>query len=209
MATNIKVRKTNFVDAGLTDQYFIDRGFTVLGTTVDGQMMQITLGEDLTDNEKNELERDLLNDIGGTVTTDVPTGGETETQAEQRYNRVIDRCARKRIRRGFEHPPASGDFYGLDVDSQARWIRYRLHRNNLVYPFRILEQDNRGGVNINDVAEMNAFFGDFHDAMFAIEDDTVETKRDVNTAVGQAASRTVAETYLNANCPALVDNLGP
>ena len=85
MSTNIKVRKTNFVDAEITDQYFIDRGFTVLGTTVDGQSMQITLGEDLTDNQKNELARDLLGDIGGTVTTDVPTGGETETQAEQRY----------------------------------------------------------------------------------------------------------------------------
>ena len=56
---------------------------------------------------------------------------------------------------------------------------------------------------------MNAFFDDFHDAMFAIEDDTVETKRDVNTAVGAAASRTIAETYLNAHCAALVDNLGP
>ena len=86
----------------------------------------------------------------------------------------------------------------------------RLQRNNLVYPFRILEQDNRGGIDIADVAGMNDFFDDFHAAMIVIEDETTQIKRDINTEPGAAGSRALAVTYLElpGNCPALVDQLG-
>ncbi len=209
MPTEIQVRNSNFVDAGLTDQFFADRGFTVTAKTVVEQRLQIVLAEELDNGEMNEIERDLINALL-LLEMDVSFGSETETQAERRYNRVIDRCQRKRIRRGFESPPASGDVFGLDVDSQARWLRLRLQRNNLVYPFRILEQDNRGGIDILDVGDMNAFFNDFHAAILLIEDETTQIKRDINTEPGAAGSRALAVTYLElpGNCPAIVNDLG-
>ena len=209
MATNISVRNSNYVDAGITDQFFIDRTFSVLGFTINGQNRQITLNEDLTDNEKDELQGDLF-DAFSFVVTDVSTGGESENKSKARYRRVIDRCTRKRIRRGFEHPSASGDVYALDSDSQSRWNRLRLHRNNLTYPFRILEQDGRGGVNINDVAEMNTFFDDFADQMDLIEGEDTQAKQNINTAANATDARAEAVTWLelSGHCPALVEDLG-
>jgi len=209
MATNIRVRKSNYADAEITDQFFIDRGFTVQGFTIDGAFRQITLNEDLTDAEKDEVNADLL-DAFDFVVTDVSTGGESELTAKARYRRVIDRCTRKRIRRGFEHPTAANDIYALDSDSQSRWNRLRLHRNNLTYPFRILEQDGRGGVNINDVAEMNTFFDDYADQMDLIESEDTTAKQNINTAADAADARTAAQDWLelSGHCPALVDDLG-
>lgn len=209
MTTKIQVRNSNYTDAELTDQFFTDRGYTVSSTTIVHQVRLITLDEVLNNAQMRELEDDLTS-ILLLLKFDVGFGNESENQAERRYNRVIDKCYRKRIKRGFEFPAASNDFFALNGDAQARWNRLRLQRNNLTYPFRILEQDNRGGIDIVDVAGMNAFYNGFHAAITTIEEETTQIKRDINTAAGKAASRALAVTYLElpGNCPALVDDLG-
>lgn len=209
MSTNIIVRNSNYQDAELTDQFFIDRGFTVIGFTVNGQMRQISLTEDLTDPEKDELEADLLTAFDFVV-TDVSDGGETQGNAKQRYKRIIDRCTRKRLRRGFEFPAASGDMYGMSIDDRAMYHRLWDKRADLTYPYRIVQQDNTGGVNLAGQAQMNNFFNAFHDQMTLIEQEGVDGKADVQTAANKAAARAAAVTWLElpGHCPALVNDLG-
>lgn len=209
MATKIKTRASNSTDAGIDGVYFNERGFTLIEQETRGGVTTWTLAEDLTDAEKDELGADLIARTT-LVDVDVSDAGESVQKAKARYRRVIDRCTRKRIRRGFDHPAASGDVYALDSDSQSRWIRLRVHRNNLTYPFRILEQDGRGGVNINDVAEMNAFFDDFADQMMLIETEQTTAHQSINTAADAAAARAEAVTWLElpGHCPALVNDLG-
>lgn len=209
MTTEIQVRNSNYQDAGLTDQYFIDRGFTVNLTQINGQIRRITLNEDLDDAAKNELQADLMNDLS-MIETDVSDGGETQGTAKQRYKRVIDRCTRKRIRRGFEFPAASGDIFPMNIEAQAMYHRLWDQRANLTYPYRIVQQDNTGGINVAGQAQMNNLFDAFHDQMTLIEQEGVDGKADVQTAANKAAARAAAVTWLElpSHCSALVNQLG-
>lgn len=209
MATEIQVRQSNWVDAGLTNQYFVDRGFTVNVTQINQQIRRITLNEDLDDATKNELQSDLMNDLS-MIVTDVSDGGETQGTAKQRYKRVLDRCTRKRLRRGFEFPAASGDIYAMNIEDRAMYHRLWDQRSNLTYPYRIVQQDNTGGINISGQAQMNNFFDAFHDQMTLIEQEGVTGKADVQTAANKAAARAAAVTWLElpSHCSALVNQLG-
>jgi len=210
MPTEIQVRNSNWQDAGFDQTYFTDRGFTVNSEQVTGTRRRFTLNEDLADEEKDELSADLFNDLL-LIETDVPQGGETQGTAKQRYKRVIDRCTRKRIRRGFEFPAASGDMYPLAIDSQVRFHRMFTQRAGLTYPVRILQQDNTGGVNIAGQAQMNNFFDAMSAQMDLIENEGVTAKGDIQTAANKAAARAEAVTWLElpGHCSALVNQLGP
>lgn len=209
MTTEIQVRNSDYQDVGLTDQYFVDRGLTVNLTQINGQIRRITLNEDLDDAAKNELQSDLMNDLS-MIETDVSDGGETQATAKQRYKRVLDRCTRKRIRRGFEFPAASGDIYAMSIEDQAMYHRLWDQRTNLTYPYRIVQQDNTGGINISGQVQMNTFFDAFHDQMTLIEQEGVTGKADVQTAASKAAARAAAVTWLELplHCSALVNQLG-
>ncbi len=209
MTTKIQVRKSNVGDASLDSQYFIDRGYTVLGITFIGQRQLFELGEDLADDEKNELMADLMADLS-LIDVDVSDGAEVVGTAKQRYKRVIDRCTRARARRGFEFPAASGNFFPLAVDSQAEFHRLWDQRANLTYPYRILQQDNTGGVNLAGQAAMNNFFDAMHGQLTLLEQDAVTVKGDIQTAASKVAARAVAVAWLElpGHCPVLVSALG-
>ena len=205
MPTDIIFRNSNRVDAGITDQYFIDRGYTVTATSVDGQMARVTLAEDLTDAEKDAIERDLTIDLR-MINTDVSDAGETEVATKKRYMRVMDRCTEEILRRGFVFQTQT---FSLSTFAQIRLLRYFTIRNNLTYPFGAPNIENTGGIQINDATEMQDFFVAGHTHQFTVEQDGISAKTTVRNAASKAIARTAAENYLTTNgCAHLIPLLG-
>lgn len=205
MTTEIQMRLSNVIDAGIDATYFTGRGFTVTAVQKNGQRFRVTLAEDLSDEEKNALERDLRIDLV-LIDTDVSDGAETEITTKKRYMRVMDRCTETVIRRGFTF---QADTFGLDTFGQMRGHRYWAIRANLSYPFAIPNIENTGGVQINDAAEMQDFFVAMHNALFTTEQDGIANKSTVRNAADKATARTAAEDYLTTNdCAYLIPSLG-
>ncbi len=205
MPTEIQMRHSNVVDAEIDATYFTSRGFTVTAVQVSGQRFRVTLAENLSDEEKNALERDLRIDLV-LIDTDVSDGAETEVTTKKRYMRVMDRCTETVIRRGFTF---QADTFGLDTFAQMRGHRYFTIRTNLTYPFAIPNIENTGGVQINDAAEMQDFFVDMHNALFTTEQDGIANKTLVRNAADKPTARTAAEDYLTTNnCAFLIPSLG-
>lgn len=205
MTTEIQFRHSNAVDLGIDNTYFTDRGFTVNVVQVNGQRQRVTLNEDLTDEQKDALERDLTFDLR-LINTDIPDGAETETTTKKRYMRVMDRCMEEVIRRGFTF---QADTYSNGTFAQIRALRYFTIRANLTYPFFIPNIENTGGVQINDAAEMQDFFVAHHSSMFTAEQDVITNKATVRNAASKVVARTAAESYLTTNgCAHLISSLG-
>lgn len=208
MTTEVLVGRALADDAGIDIvQYVEDAGYTVESRVREKAVWVLTITEDLNDSQKDDLARSIVSDTQ-LVFTDVKQDTETAGTAKQRYKRVVDRCAELVLRRGFEHPAASGQIYALDISSQVRFHRLFDQRSRLTYPFRILEADNAGGVNMTAAADVVDFFQDMNDAMFAIEDDATTTKQSITTTTPLAAARQIAEDYLIANnCRQLIRRL--
>lgn len=205
MSTEIQARLSNIVDAGIDASYFTSRGFTVDLVQTNGQRFRVTLAEDLTDAEKDALELDFRADLL-LIQTDVSDGGETEITTKKRYMRVMDRCMETVIRRGFVFQTET---FSLGVPAQIRLLRYFTIRTNLIYPFAVQNIENTGGIQVNDVAEMQDLFVAAHAAQFTIEQDAITEKTTVRNAASKAAARTAAEAYLTTNgCAGLIPNLG-
>lgn len=206
MATKIEFRASNAIDAGITSSYFADRGYTVLNQDILDGVITIELSQDLTDEQKDALERDLRIDAGTFVRSDISDAGETEVATKKRYMRVMDRCTEEVIRRGFVF---QAETFSLSTFAQVRLLRYFTIRANLTYPFAVPNIENTGGIQVNDAVEMQDLFVAGHSTQFTIEQDGVTAKTTVRNAASKAAARTAAENYLTTNnCTHLIPLLG-
>ena len=204
MPTTIKVRESNVIDAGIGPSYFNERGFTVSSSSSLNGVTSIVLAEDLTDEQKEALGRDLRIDLP-IIITDVLDAAETETTTKKRYMRVMERCTEAVIRRGFLFQAKT---FSLDTFAQLRLLRYFIIRANLAYPFAVPNIENTDGIQVNDSAEMQDLFVAGHTAQFTMEQDGITNKTTVRNAASKAAARIAAETYLTTNgCVFLVSSL--
>jgi hypothetical protein len=184
--------------------FMLARGYTVSGRVFSDSWF-ITLVQDLTDVEKNELTRELVEELG-TVDTDVSQLGESDATAKKRYMRVMDRCALAVIDRGFVF---TTELMEMDTDAEARATRYNVLRTSVAYPVMIPNAENSGEITLNNTAANDTFYQAMNDALFPIEQDNATEKGLVFAAVTKAAARGIAEAYLIANnCAFLVPSLG-
>lgn len=199
------------MSAGLAQQsdfpinaFMLARGYTV-ERRVFGDAWLITLSEDLTDVEKNELTRELV-EVLGTVDTDVSQVTESDTTAKKRYMRVMDRCALAVTDRGFTF---TTELMEMDTDAEARATRYNVLRTSVAYPVMIPNAENSGSITLNNTAANDTFYQAMNDALFPIEQDNAAEKALVFAAVTKAAAKGIAEAYLIANsCAFLIPSLG-
>jgi len=184
--------------------FMLARGYTVTVREF-GQSWLITVLEDLTDVEKNELTRELV-EVLGTVDPDVSQGTESDTTAKKRYMRVMDRCALAVIDRGFTF---TAELMEMDTDAEARATRYNVLRTSVAYPVDIPNAENSGSITLNNTATNDTFYQAMNDALFPIEQDNAAEKALVFAAGTKAGARTIAELYLIANnCAFLIPSLG-